>query len=148
MYKRQVIDNRYEASSIELRGATYETDLSIEDLPDGEEDELKFGNLALGDGPTSLRAEFTLRNVRSSTVRFAWPDHDSVTFVPQIGHIPAGGARTVVASFNAPEPASVDEELVLQTQQISFDVKAPEEPEEEPTEGTDCLLYTSPSPRD
>ena len=106
-----------------MRGATFETDLSIEDLPDGEEDDLKFGNLALGDGPTSLRAEFTLRNVRNSTVRFAWPDHDSVTFVPQIGHIPAGGARTVVASFTSPEPSSVDEELVLATQQISFDVK-------------------------
>ena len=64
----KVIDNRYEASSIELRGATFETDLSIEDLPDGEEDDLKFGNLALGDGPTSLRAEFTLRNVRNNTV--------------------------------------------------------------------------------
>ena len=58
-----------------------------------------------------------------------------MTFVPKIGHIPAGGARTVVASFNAPELASVDEELVLQTQQISFDVKAPEEePAEEEEE--------------
>ena len=108
-----------------------------------EEDDLKFGNLALGDGPTSLRAEFTLRNVRNSTVRFAWPDHGSVTFVPQIGHIPAGGARTVVASFTSPEPSSVDEELVLATQQISFDVKQPE-PEEPAEEGTEEELRRCP----
>ena len=53
-----------------------------------------------------------------------------------------------MASFNAPEPASVDEELVPATQQISFDVKQPEPEEgaEEPAEeGTEEEPPASPS---
>jgi len=137
----KVIDNRYEASSISLTGATFETDVSIEDLPDDDEDALKFGNLALGDGPTTLTTEFTLRNVRRSCVRFEWPEHAAVTFAPKVGHLPPHGARTIVATFSAPEPSSVDEEISLATQQITFDVTAPEAEEgaegEEHAEGSE-----------
>ena len=115
----KVLDNRYEASNVLLRGATFETDVSIEDLPESGEDELKFGELNLpGD---ALEAAFAVRNLRPKTVKYEWPDHASVTFSPKVGHLPPGGSRFIRARFDsAGSKLAVDEALHLKTTQIDI----------------------------
>ncbi|KAH8070819.1 hypothetical protein JL721_4732 [Aureococcus anophagefferens] len=127
----KVLDNKYEATTVVLKGATFETDVSIEKLPDDVEDELKFGELNLASGETALTAEFTVRNLRPRTVRFEWPDHATVAFSPKVGHLLPGGSRTVTATFTpGAEPLSLDEELSLDTQQIAL--TPPAEDDESP----------------
>lgn len=78
---------------------------------------LSFGDVALqGEGETSASLSFTLHNHRDLPARFEWPEHESVTMKPRVGHILPHADKAVTCTFKASEPIKLDEALALTVQ--------------------------------
>ena len=96
-----VANNEFESNMMELAGEAFMQDVSIENLPEGSEDTLKFGNLTVG---VSRQLSFTITNNSNKVYRFKWLKEEEDTFIsfsPQEGHLQAGQTKDVTATVLA-----------------------------------------------
>ncbi|ESO91099.1 hypothetical protein LOTGIDRAFT_122343, partial [Lottia gigantea] len=66
---------------------------------------------------------FSMTNHNTSDcIRFQWPTHPELKFVPQIGHLHGGCKKDIAVTFKASEPKTFTEEVVnCKVSKISFD---------------------------
>ncbi|KAK6174452.1 hypothetical protein SNE40_017727 [Patella caerulea] len=136
-----VIDNQYEDSVIQIVGEGYEDDITIDNIqtvihsiePEQEEGNmadddvaaakpnlLKFGDTYLNE-PRTLTFTMTNHNA-SDCVRFQWPDHPDLKFVPQVGHLHGGCKKDIAVTYKTTEPKTLTEEVVhCKMVKITFD---------------------------
>lgn len=106
----RVLHNEYELTTILLKGEAYMEDVSI------NEDHICFGHLLLHDQqPASKTLEIVQRNHSAHCVRFEWPEHPLVDFVPKEGFIKAGNFMKIEATFTCDTPTRLTEESVEMT---------------------------------
>eukprot|EP00898_Chlorokybus_atmophyticus_P005824 jgi/Chlat1/6242/Chrsp44S05765 len=112
--------NPFESQKIKISGECYVEDVTFVGLPDGYDDELHFGDGAVGEERT---VQFLLKNHSGRLWRFAWPTAiQHVTFTPAIGHIHKGGEKAVTAVFRPEEPAFYNNtEALLALSAIEYD---------------------------
>ena len=119
-----VVDNQFETVSVYLVGEGYEDDITVDnfsgqqcsaldavggvvadDVSAAHNNHLRFGECFIGE---THQISFFLNNRSADAVRFQWPPHDDVTFVPSCGHIHPHSNKNVVATFKATQPKSLE----------------------------------------
>lgn len=119
-----VVDNQFETVPIYLVGEGYEDDITVDsfsgqqcsaahvvggvvadDVSAAQNNHLHFGECFIGE---TRQISFFLNNRSSDAVRFQWPSHDDVTFVPSCGHIHPRSNKNIVATFKAVQPKSLE----------------------------------------
>ena len=112
-----VLKNEFERNIVELSGEGYTRDVVFENMPDGLEDELKFGQVPVG---FSKELSFALSNTSGKTFRFTFAeDSKEFSFVPSVGHILPRESKAVVATFRGSKITNlVDLPLAVTVTQI------------------------------
>jgi hypothetical protein len=96
-----VQQNQFEDSVISVSGDAYERDLSFEDL--GGEENSDSDKLMFGGTPVCVPVTktFNIQNRTSQSQKFEWPKHDSVGFVPRVGHLLPHSSKQITATFES-----------------------------------------------
>lgn len=116
----RVVDNQFENVPLYLVGEGYEDDITVDDLSDqhhgtgdvvggtildnitaARNNNLHFGECFIGE---MRQISFFLTNRSFDAVRFQWPLHDDVLFVPSCGHIHPHSRKNIVVTFKATQP--------------------------------------------
>ena len=59
----------------------------------------------------STTSTFTITNQsKTSSVRFTWPEHPHITFVPRTGHLHPGRSKEIVITLKASQPLKLNEQ--------------------------------------
>lgn len=78
------------------------------------------------------QASFSLVNTSDAPIKFRWPPHPSITFVPATGHIGPGGRKDVIVRYkSAAAEKLVDVPITFSSQRIRYAADASLPPEGE-----------------
>ncbi|CAK4295658.1 unnamed protein product [Aphanomyces euteiches] len=110
--------NQFEETIVKLSGQGYRDFVVFEELK--EEDALHFEDVNLdGDVTKPEEISFVLSNYSADVVRFTWPVHPHIKFLPSVGHLFPKSQKSIRASFlPATSPVSIQEKIGLQLQKI------------------------------
>lgn len=115
-----VHSNEFERNYIELEGVAFTQDVSLDDLPEGSDDKLGFGDLPVG---VSKTMTFAISNNSEHVYRFEWEKDESglISFSPRVGHLQPRDTKTIVATVLATKKEARDDQGVpLKIQQIVY----------------------------
>ncbi|KAJ3287536.1 hypothetical protein HK104_008544 [Borealophlyctis nickersoniae] len=102
--KLRVVDNSFEDTSIILQGEGYLDDITFDNLPEGAENEVLFGDCYINE---MKQVEFTVTNHSHEYVRIAFAEHADFTFNPSSCHIRPKGGKQVTVSFLPKQPTDL-----------------------------------------
>ncbi|ETV98760.1 hypothetical protein H310_08827 [Aphanomyces invadans] len=117
--KLSVQYNQFEETIVKLTGQGYREFVVLEDLKD--EDEMNFEDVDLDHVQAKPEEKtFSVANHSTDMVRFAWPIHTNVKFVPTIGHLFPKSQKHIRVTFTPTPatPAYIQERMALQLQKI------------------------------
>eukprot|EP00698_Gefionella_okellyi_P022526 TRINITY_DN7486_c0_g1_i1.p1 TRINITY_DN7486_c0_g1~~TRINITY_DN7486_c0_g1_i1.p1 ORF type:complete len:4186 (-),score=1237.39 TRINITY_DN7486_c0_g1_i1:99-12656(-) len=102
--KMVVASNTFENATIALSGEAYMEEIMFDDLPEGLDNELKFGDVPVD---SNKQLSFSLRNLSAEPRRFEWAQHANVKFSPQVGHVHGNSRIDVIATLSSAAPADL-----------------------------------------
>jgi hypothetical protein len=110
--KISVLHNQFEERIIQFSGLAFFEMLSFEDLPEDKEDELVFQDLDIDGDATSKEVTFSLKSHSTTPMRFAFDEHENITFSPREGHIVPKGSKNILATFTSAETVAFQNQPV------------------------------------
>ncbi|XP_033116735.1 hydrocephalus-inducing protein homolog isoform X2 [Anneissia japonica] len=133
-----VMDNQYEDTIVQLVGEGYQDEITLDNIHsfiDDSDIENLVGAEEVMAAPSNLihfrdchigeprQLTFTMTNhSEADTVRFQWPDHPQLKFLPTVGHLHAGCAKDISITFKTDEPVTLQNEAInAKISKITFD---------------------------
>ncbi|XP_071959113.1 hydrocephalus-inducing protein homolog isoform X2 [Antedon mediterranea] len=133
-----VMDNQYEETIVQLVGEGYQDEITLDNIHsyiDDNDIENLIGDEEVIAAPSNLihfrdchigeqrQLTFTMTNhSKTDTVRFQWPEHPQLKFLPAVGHLHAGCAKDVAITFKTNEPITLQNETInSKISKIKFD---------------------------
>ena len=103
--KLSVLHNQFDETIINMTGTAYREFVTFEELPQGSDDDLDFGDIDINATQRSKKM-FYLKNHSNEPVRFSWAEHVAFSFSPSVGHLKPHSTRLIEGHFNAPEDST------------------------------------------
>lgn len=98
----ETLHNPFECHKVVIQGEGYQESVTFENLPEGLEDELRFGDAIVNKAKT---VEFSIVNTSNKPIRFEWNAAEpGFSFLPCVGHLKPMGSKLIKAKFLSHEP--------------------------------------------
>ena len=97
------VDNPKSCLNISFVGESYVEDVIFEGLQDDDSD-IILKDCIVG---RQQEATFRMRNISQSNIRFQWPSSPEIRFMPQVGHLRIGQAKTITVVFFSEKPMKI-----------------------------------------
>lgn len=113
----ETLHNPFECHKVIIQGEGYQESVTFENLPEDEEDIIKFGDAIV---KKSKAVNFDIVNTSDKPIRFEWGiTEPGFTFIPSVGYLKPKGSKQIRAKYFTEEPIELkDVKVTCDTKSI------------------------------